>query len=180
MPKTNQLFQCLVTRMSPLWNWLTTKNYWLVPPQINFFLVKMFLTDCQLNKIGNIFLSIMMIDLMILYSLLMVSINCSVHVAFVTWLESPAKTWPLWKSLGVLANSEEFQTQLIWARDHCHSQDAKSLNAKVSWILSMVGSTIPYSPFERAVTRPNWMLCNIVMVLAQILILVCPLSLKIC
>ena len=36
------------------------------------------------------------------------------------------------KSLGVLANSEEFQKQLIWARDHPHSQEAKSLNAKVS------------------------------------------------
>jgi hypothetical protein len=55
-------------------------------------------------------------------------------------------------SLGVLANSEEFQRQLIWARDHPHSQEAKSLNAKVSQILSMVGSTIPYSPFKCAVT----------------------------
>ncbi len=36
------------------------------------------------------------------------------------------------KSLGVLANSEEFRTQLIWARDHLHFQEAKSLNAKVS------------------------------------------------
>ncbi len=36
------------------------------------------------------------------------------------------------RSLGVLANSEEFQKQLIWARDHPHSQEAKSLNAKVS------------------------------------------------
>ncbi len=59
------------------------------------------------------------------------------------------------RSLGVLANSEGFQTQLIWARDHSHSQEAKSLNAKVSQILSMVGSTTPYSPFERAVTRPK-------------------------
>ncbi len=57
------------------------------------------------------------------------------------------------KSLGVLANSEEFQRQLIWARNHPHSQEAKSLNAKVSQILSMVGSTIPYSPFEHTVTR---------------------------
>ncbi len=59
------------------------------------------------------------------------------------------------KRLGVLANSEEFRVQLMWARDHPHSQEAKSLNAKVSQILSMVGSTIPYSPFERAVTRPK-------------------------
>ncbi len=38
------------------------------------------------------FLSIMMVNSMIIYSLLMVSINCSVHVAFVTQLESLAKT----------------------------------------------------------------------------------------
>jgi hypothetical protein len=54
-----------------------------------------------------------------------------------------------------LASSEEFQRQLIWARDHPHSLEAKSLNAKVSQILSIVGSTIPYSPFERAVTHPK-------------------------
>jgi hypothetical protein len=59
------------------------------------------------------------------------------------------------KNLGVLANSEEFQRQLIWARDHPHSQESKSLNLKVSQILSMVGYTIPYSPFEPAVTRPK-------------------------
>ncbi len=59
------------------------------------------------------------------------------------------------KSLGVLANSEEVQRQLLWARYHPHSQEAKSLNAKVSQILSMVGSTIQYSPFECAVTHPK-------------------------
>ncbi len=59
------------------------------------------------------------------------------------------------KSLAVLANSEEFRRQLIWARDHPHSQEAKSLNAKVSRILSMVGSTTPYCPFEHAVTHPK-------------------------
>jgi hypothetical protein len=79
-----------------------------VPFQINFFLVKVFLTDCQLNENGNILLSITMVDLMILYSLLMVSINCSVHVAFETWLELPEKNVATLKSLGVLANSEEF------------------------------------------------------------------------
>ncbi len=59
------------------------------------------------------------------------------------------------KSLGVLANLEEFRRQLIWARDHPHSQEAKSLNTKVFQILSMVGSTIPYSPFKHAATQPK-------------------------
>jgi hypothetical protein len=35
------------------------------------------------------------VNLMILYSSLTASINCSMHVAFVTQLESPAKTWLL-------------------------------------------------------------------------------------
>jgi hypothetical protein len=48
--------------------------------------------DCQLNEIENILLSTTKVDLMILYALLMVSINYRVHVAFETWLESPEKT----------------------------------------------------------------------------------------
>ncbi len=57
------------------------------------------------------------------------------------------------KSIGDLANSEAFRRQLIWARDHPYSKEAKFLNAKVCWILSMVGSGIPYSPFKCAATR---------------------------
>jgi hypothetical protein len=33
------------------------------------------------------------------------------------------------KSLGNLANSEVLCRQLIWARDHAHSKEAKSLSA---------------------------------------------------
>jgi hypothetical protein len=95
-----------------------------------------------------------MVDLMILYLLLMVSSNCSMRCIQNSAIIN-GKNLATLKSLGVLANSKEFWGQLIWARDHPHSQEAKSLNAKVSWILSMVGSTIPYSPFERAVTRPK-------------------------
>jgi hypothetical protein len=56
------------------------------------------------------------------------------------------------KSLGDLANSKAFHQQLVWARDHPHSKEAKLLNAKISRILSMVGLAIPYSPFEHAAT----------------------------
>ncbi len=59
------------------------------------------------------------------------------------------------KSLGDLANSEAYCRMFIWARDHPHSKEAKSLNAKVCWILSMVGSGIPYSPFKCAATQPK-------------------------
>ena len=59
------------------------------------------------------------------------------------------------KSLGQLTNSKAFREQLVWARDHPHSKEAKSLNAKLCRILSMVGSTIPFSPFERAATWPK-------------------------
>ncbi len=58
-------------------------------------------------------------------------------------------------SLGILASSEAFHKQLVWARDHPNSKGAKPLNAKLSRILSMVGSAIPYSPFERAATQPK-------------------------
>ena len=58
-------------------------------------------------------------------------------------------------SLGNLANSEAFRKQLVWARDHSNSKETKSLNAKVSRIFSMVGSTIPYNPFERSATQPK-------------------------
>jgi hypothetical protein len=58
-------------------------------------------------------------------------------------------------SLGILANSEAFHKQLVWAQDHPNSKGAKTLNAKLSCILSMVGSAIQYSPFEGAATRPK-------------------------
>jgi hypothetical protein len=79
----------------PIVEWTDNKTLLTGAFPDNFFLVKGFLPDCQLNKTGNIFFSIIMVDLMILYALLTVSINCSVHVAFVTRLESPAKTWLL-------------------------------------------------------------------------------------
>jgi hypothetical protein len=59
------------------------------------------------------------------------------------------------KSLGELANSEAFCRQLIWARGHPYSKETKSFNAKVCWILSMVGLGILYSLFERAATQPK-------------------------
>jgi hypothetical protein len=57
------------------------------------------------------------------------------------------------ESLSMLANSETFKQQLIWARDNPFTKEAKILNAKVCRALSMVGSTVPYSPFERSATR---------------------------
>jgi hypothetical protein len=79
----------------PILEWTDNKHYWVVPFQMNFFLVKVFLPDYQLNEIGNILLSITVVNSMILYLLLMVSINGSVHVAFEAQLESPVKTWLL-------------------------------------------------------------------------------------
>ncbi len=76
----------------PIVEWTDNKTLLTGAFPDNVFFVKVFLSDCQLNEIGNIFLSVMMFELMILYSLLTVSINCSMHVAFVTQLESPAKT----------------------------------------------------------------------------------------
>jgi hypothetical protein len=74
---------------------------------MNFFLVKVFLPDYQLNEIGNILLSITMVNSMILYLLLMVSINGSVHVAFEAQLESPVQKF----RTDILAGCE---TQADW------------------------------------------------------------------
>ncbi len=142
MPELDQLFQCRVNRMSRLWNGLTTKHYWLVPFWINFFLVKVFLSDCQLNKnwkhVSLYYDGQFNDPLFIAHSFNQLQRACCIcNLARIT-----GKNLATLKSLGVLADSEEFWRQLIWARDHPHSQKAKSLNAKVSWILSMVGSTI--------------------------------------
>ncbi len=155
MPETNLLFQCHVNWMSQLRNGLTTKHYWPVPFRINFFLVKVFLPDCQLNKIGNIFF--LYYDGWFDHPLFIAhGFNQLQHACCIcNSARINSKNLATLKSLGVLANSEEFRRQLLWARDHPHSQEAKPLNAKVSWILSMVGSTIPYSPFEHAVTCPK-------------------------
>ncbi|EQC37015.1 hypothetical protein SDRG_05832 [Saprolegnia diclina VS20] len=55
------------------------------------------------------------------------------------------------EELGKLANSPKFRQQLIW--DNPHSSQAKKINARVSRILSMVGSAVPFSLFERSATR---------------------------
>ena len=59
------------------------------------------------------------------------------------------------EALGALANSNVFRQRLVWARDHPNSDEAKRMNAKVCRIMSMVGSSVPFSPFERASTRPK-------------------------
>jgi hypothetical protein len=59
------------------------------------------------------------------------------------------------ESPGTLAGSTTFRARLIWSRDNPLSDKPKSLNAKVCRILSMVDSTIAYSPFELAATRPK-------------------------
>ncbi len=76
------------------------------------------------------------------------------HVAFKTQLESPEKSGYFEKSWCV-GQFRGIPKTTNLARDHPHSHEAKSLNAKVSQILTMVGSMIPYSPFERAFTHPK-------------------------
>jgi len=65
-----------------------------------------------------------------------------------------SKNPALFEMLGKLANSKDFKDKLIKARDDPDSDEAKRLNAKICRIFSMVGKAIPFSPFERASTRP--------------------------
>jgi hypothetical protein len=55
-------------------------------------------------KLVTFLLYITMVNSMTLYSLLTVSINCSMHIAFKIWLESSEKKLATLKSLGVFAN----------------------------------------------------------------------------
>jgi hypothetical protein len=149
MPQTNQLFQCHVNQMSQLWNELTSA----FPDKFPFGQgVPNGLPTQQNWKHYSLYYDGQFDDpLFIAHGFNQLQCACWIcNLARIT-----GKNLATLKSLGVIANSEDFQRQLIWARDHPNSQKAKSLNAKVSRILSMVGSTIPYSPFERAVTRPK-------------------------
>ncbi|CAN0120187.1 unnamed protein product [Lampetra fluviatilis] len=59
------------------------------------------------------------------------------------------------QKLGELANSSAFRQRLLWAHDNPLSDEANKLNAKVCRIMSMVGSTVPFSPFEREAMCPK-------------------------
>ena len=66
-----------------------------------------------------------------------------------------AKSADQMETLGELCNSKSFKASLEFARDNPLSKEAKRINAKVCKIVSMVGSTVPFSPFERASSRPK-------------------------
>jgi len=59
------------------------------------------------------------------------------------------------EGLGMLANSELFKRQLNHAKDHPQLKASKQLNAKICQIVSILGSPVPFSPFERAASRPK-------------------------
>jgi hypothetical protein len=59
------------------------------------------------------------------------------------------------KKLASLASSSEFKESLAAARNDPESPAAKRLNAGLLRVLSVVGGTVPFSPFERAATRPK-------------------------
>ena len=57
--------------------------------------------------------------------------------------------------LGKLANEAAFRMQLQWARDNPGTMKAKRLNAHLLHFFSLVGGTVPFSPFEHASARPK-------------------------
>ena len=52
------------------------------------------------------------------------------------------------EELGTLANTPAFKKELEWARDNPESPKAKRMNSHLLRILSLVGGTVPFSPFE--------------------------------
>ena len=59
------------------------------------------------------------------------------------------------KRLGEVANSVEFRKNLAAARAQPELPQSKKLNASLQKLLSIVGSSVPFSPFERISTRPK-------------------------
>ncbi|OWZ23122.1 LOW QUALITY PROTEIN: hypothetical protein PHMEG_0002044 [Phytophthora megakarya] len=59
------------------------------------------------------------------------------------------------EKLGNLANSKQFKLALINAKLDPSSSQAKRLNGYLLRILSLMGTSVPFSPFERAATRPK-------------------------
>ena len=57
--------------------------------------------------------------------------------------------------LGKLANETAFRTQLQWARNNPGTVKAKRLNAHLLRLPSLVGGTLPFSPFERTSSSPK-------------------------
>ena len=57
--------------------------------------------------------------------------------------------------LGKLSTETAFRDQLVWASENPNTVKAKRLNSHLLRLLSLVGGTVPFSPFERASTRPK-------------------------
>ncbi|KAG7387911.1 hypothetical protein PHYPSEUDO_013562 [Phytophthora pseudosyringae] len=59
------------------------------------------------------------------------------------------------RSFGKLASSAQFKKALEDAKERPDSPRAIKLNAILLRLLSLVGGTVPFSPFERAASRPK-------------------------
>ncbi len=117
---------------------------------------------------------------MIPCSSLMVSINCSVHVAFETQLESLAKTLLLWEVLVCWRTWRKSKDNLFGQEIILTPKRQSHLMQRFLEFFQWWG--LPFHTVLLNVLLPdlNWMLCDIVTVLAWILLQEHPLSLKIC
>ncbi|KAG6946049.1 hypothetical protein JG688_00016240 [Phytophthora aleatoria] len=57
--------------------------------------------------------------------------------------------------LGPLANSVGFRSILQKAKQEPGSPQAKRANGYLLWVIPLIGGCAPFSPFERATTRPK-------------------------
>ncbi len=125
MAATDLSFRYSVNPMSLLWNGRTMTNFWAGHFQINASLVKACQKCCYQRETGSILPSTTMADLTILYSLLTVSINCSMRLAFKAQLGSQAKMLPLWKVLASWLIPRHF-TNSFSGQGIIHTQKRKS------------------------------------------------------
>ena len=130
MEAADLLFWYLVNQMRQLLSGQTTPNSWVVPFQINSFfgqgITKGLPTEQNWNHFALYYNGWFDNPLFIAHGFNQLQCaSCIQSSARIT-----GKNAATLKSLGELANSEAFRRQLIWARDHPHSKEAKSLNAK--------------------------------------------------
>ncbi|ETL90298.1 hypothetical protein L917_10960, partial [Phytophthora nicotianae] len=56
---------------------------------------------------------------------------------------------------GRLISTEKFKRELEFAKSNPDSREAGRMNASLLRLLALVGGSVPFSPFERAATRPK-------------------------
>ncbi len=168
MAATDLSFRYPVNPMSLLWNGWTMTNFWAGLFRINSSSVKACQRGCYQRETGSILPSTTMANSTIPYSLLTVSINCSVWLAFEAQLGSQAKMLPLWKVSASWLISRHFSNSFS-GQGIIHTQKRQSSSMPRSAASCLWWDWQFHSaPLNVLQLGLNWMPCNFVIELVQI------------